>query len=61
MSEAADRIDALTNPFDAADSGDWRALDLLLGHSAHGQFWRGVFKEFRSALHPSEAQAGGMK
>ena len=40
----------LVAPFDAADNGDWRALDLLLGHSAHGQFWRGVFKEFRAAI-----------
>lgn len=47
----------LVAPFGAADNGDWRALDVLLGHSAHGQFWRAVFTDFRAALEKAEGRS----
>jgi hypothetical protein len=40
----------LVHPFRNADASDWRALDLLLGVTAQGNFWRAVFAEFRPAL-----------
>lgn len=41
---------ALADAFRAVDNQDWFHLDLLLGNSAHGQFWRGIFEEVRATL-----------
>lgn len=40
----------LREAFRNADARDWDFLDLLLGQSGHGKFWRAVISEVRAVL-----------
>ena len=49
-------VGTLREAFDAVDDGDWKRLDLLLGQSGYGKFWRGVFTNVQTALAATPAQ-----
>lgn len=43
-------VDAVRHAFRNADAKDWEHLERMLSYSGHGQFWRAVFAEVKTAL-----------